>query len=559
MTAHIPTMILVLALTSTLLSISVYAAADRSQREGMMYWAVALIMQTVSYVLINQSSQIGEFPAFLFSAVLRSCAWAALTEGLYEFYRLPAPRRLIWAPVATVFLTFAFLADYPAVRITVISMIVAAQCLLAMSVMWPRHHATPGRGKYFVAIGLAIAMILLLLRAAGAIVGASAALASVTTSSPIQTISILGVLITQMLLSVGFILMSKDRSDDLNRILATQDALTGLANRRRLNEVLANEWARARRADQSLALAMIDIDQFKLYNDHYGHQAGDDCLKLVANNIQLSARRTGDLAARYGGEEFLLILPDADAVVAQRLAEGVRKSIESLNVSHVHSPTGRVTISIGVAALNDGFYKDAESLLRAADQALYRAKELGRNRVQAASESSQTSAIGASASVKLVQLIWHRNYESGNPIIDAQHQNLFHDANMLLSAVLNEHQPQEITLLVDGLIEDISRHFEEEEAILTAAGYPGANEHADLHRALIQKVLQLADHFRAGTLSVGELFEYLAHEIVARHILIADREFFPYFESGHDVQADKPLVTTPCEAASTPRDPILET
>ncbi len=545
MTVHIPTMILVLILTSTLLSISVYAAASRSQRDGMMYWAVALVMQSLAYALISRSNQIGEFPAFLFSTVLRSCAWAALAEGLYEFYRLLPPRRLIWAPVATIFLTFFFLVDYPAARVTVISMVVAAQCLLAMSVMWPRQCATPGRGKYFVATGLAIAMILLLLRAAAATGGGSAALVSVTISSPIQTISVLGVLITQMLLSFGFILMSKDRSDDLNRILATHDALTGLANRRRLNDVLANEWARAKRSDQSLALAMIDIDQFKLYNDHYGHLAGDDCLKLIANNIQLSARRTGDLAARYGGEEFLLILPDADAIVAQRLAEGVRKSIESLDLRHVHSPTGHVTVSIGVASLNDGLYKDAESLLRAADQALYRAKELGRNRVQVASESSQKGAVAAGASAKLVQLIWRRDYESGNPVIDAQHQNLFHEANKLLSAVLGESQPQEVGTLVDGLIADITLHFEEEEALITAAGYPGANEHADLHRALIQKALKLANHFRAGTLSVGELFEYLAHEIVARHILIADREFFPYFEFERDVQADKvpePLV-----------------
>lgn len=386
MTAHIPTMLLVIIMVGALLSMSVGAVANRSQRDGMLFWAAGLAMHTASYVFLIQRDQIGEFSAIIF-IVLRSCSWAACAEGLYEFYRRPPPRRLIWAPVAMIFLTLVFLLDNLAPRTIIISLIFAAQCLLALSVMWQNRRVTPGRGKYFLAAGFAIAMTLLVLRAVGATRGASAAIVSLTESSQIQTISLLGALIVLTLLSFGFVLMSKDRTDDQNRILATHDELTGLANRRRLNEVLASEWARSKRSGQSLALAMIDIDQFKIYNDHYGHQAGDECLKRIAQDIQLNARRTGDLAARYGGEEFLLILPNADAAAAQRLAEGVRKSIESLDLPHVHSPTGKITISIGVAALNDGFYKDAESLLYAADEALYRAKDGGRNQVQVAFES----------------------------------------------------------------------------------------------------------------------------------------------------------------------------
>jgi len=530
MAVHIPTMILTIITVSAVLSMLLGAMANRSHRDGMMYWAAALILQTVSYVFIHLSDQIGEFPTFLVSAVLRSCSWAALAEGLYEFYRLPPPRRLIWAPVALVFLAFVALFDHLTPRTVVISLISASQCLLVLTIMWPKRRLTPGRGKYFLATGLAIAMTLLLLRAIAAARGGSALLVSMETSQ-IQTISLLGVLSALMLLSFGFVITSKDRADDLNRILATRDELTGLANRRRLNEVLASEWARSRRTDQPLALAMIDIDQFKLYNDHYGHQAGDECLRRVAQSIQMNAQRTGDLAARYGGEEFLLILPDADAVVAQRLAEGVRKSIESLDLPHVHSPTGRVTISIGVAALSDGIYPDAESLLHAADNALYRAKDRGRNQVQVAFDSLRPKTPAESASVKLVQLIWRRNYESGNPVIDAQHQTLFSNANKLLSAVLGQRPTQEVAALVDGFIADIELHFEEEEAIFTAADYPGAAEHAALHHALIEKARELAHHFRAGNRSIGELFEYVAHEVVARHILIADREFFRYLES----------------------------
>lgn len=521
-------MLLVIMIVGALLSMSVGAVANRSQRDGMMFWAAGLAMHTASYVLLNQREQIGEFAAISLAIVLRSCSWATCAEGLYEFYRRAPPRRLIWAPVALIFLSLVFLSDKLTPRTAIISLIFAAQCFLALSLIWKNLRVTPGRGKYFLVTGLSMAISLLLLRAVGAARGASTAMVSLTEPSQIQTISLVGALMALTLLSFGFVLMSKDRADNQNLILATQDELTGLANRRRLNEVLAIEWARAQRSGQSLALAMIDIDEFKLYNDHYGHQAGDECLRRIAQGIGLNARRIGDLAARYGGEEFLLILPDADAAVAQRLAETVRKSIASLDLPHVHSPTGRVTVSIGVAAMSDTCHKDAEGLLRAADEALYRAKDGGRNQVRVAFESLPQDTLAGGPQVKLVQLIWRRGYESGNAVIDAQHQNLFSDANNLLSAVLGGRQTQEVAALVDGFIADIALHFQEEEAITETAGFPGAAEHADLHRALLEKAFALAQRFRAGTLSLGELFEYLAHEVVARHILGADREFFQY-------------------------------
>lgn len=399
MIAHIPTMLLAIIMVGAVLSMSVGAVANRSLRDGMMYWTAGLAMHTSSYVFFSQGGLIGEFSAFIFANLFRSCAWAAFAEGLCEFYRRPPPRKLIWSPVAVVFLTFVFLVDNLTMRIITISVIFAAQALLALYLMWQMRRETPGRGKYFLMTGLTIAMTVLVFRALGATKGATAAMVSLTESSPIQTISFLGALIVLMLLAIGFVLMSKDRAEDMNRILSTRDELTGLANRRRMNEFLASEWARSKRSDQSLALTMIDIDQFKLYNDHYGHQAGDECLKRVAQAIQSSARRAGDLAARYGGEEFLLILPDTDAAAGQYLAEVVRKSVESLDLPHVHSPTGKVTISVGVAALTDGFYKDTESLLRAADEALYRAKHGGRNQVQVALESLRQCTLIGSAPV----------------------------------------------------------------------------------------------------------------------------------------------------------------
>jgi diguanylate cyclase (GGDEF)-like protein len=163
--------------------------------------------------------------------------------------------------------------------------------------------------------------------------------------------------------------------------LSMTDGLTGIANRRRFDEVLALELQRATRAGTPLALLMLDVDFFKSYNDCYGHQEGDACLRRVAGLLQSHARRASDLAARYGGEEFVMIAADTDADSAQALAEAIRSSFEALQLVHERSPLGCVTASIGVVSLVPDESSSAEGIVRLADKALYRAKEQGRNQV----------------------------------------------------------------------------------------------------------------------------------------------------------------------------------
>jgi diguanylate cyclase (GGDEF)-like protein len=164
--------------------------------------------------------------------------------------------------------------------------------------------------------------------------------------------------------------------------LSTMDALTGIANRRRLDEAIATELGQAARNRASLAAAMIDIDHFKPYNDHYGHVAGDDCLKKVAGVIQASLERPGDLAARYGGEEFLVLLPNTDLEGAAVIAERIRKGVESLALPHSATWVADcVTVSVGYAAIRPLPGDCPADLVKAADRALYAAKEHGRNRI----------------------------------------------------------------------------------------------------------------------------------------------------------------------------------
>lgn len=162
--------------------------------------------------------------------------------------------------------------------------------------------------------------------------------------------------------------------------LSMTDGLTGIANRRRFDDVFANEWNRAKRTHQSIAVAMLDVDWFKKYNDHYGHQAGDECLRQVARTVAANVRRAGDLAARYGGEEFVLIAPGSNSVELKNLATAICQSLELLALPHAMSPYGKVTASIGVASIIPSDNDIPETLLKQADDALYLAKETGRNR-----------------------------------------------------------------------------------------------------------------------------------------------------------------------------------
>jgi len=165
--------------------------------------------------------------------------------------------------------------------------------------------------------------------------------------------------------------------------LASLDGLTGLANRRGFDRELQHAWEHAAERRAPLALMMIDIDHFKLYNDRYGHVAGDTCLRAVGETLSLVTLEEAVLVARYGGEEFALLLPGLDLARAAALAEEARKAIEDLMINHAQSPSGLVTISIGVEALVPERGRPAAELVEAADTALYAAKRGGRNTVVA--------------------------------------------------------------------------------------------------------------------------------------------------------------------------------
>ncbi len=170
------------------------------------------------------------------------------------------------------------------------------------------------------------------------------------------------------------------RTEELRR-MSMKDGLTGIANRRSFDERLGSEWRRSQRAQQTLSLMMIDIDQFKLFNDHYGHVEGDRCIRAVAETMERVVNRSTDLVARYGGEEFAVILPDTDVDAAEWLAKTCLSAVAELALPHAASSSGPyVSISIGLYTMPAGAEISAETLVVRADQALYQAKRAGRNR-----------------------------------------------------------------------------------------------------------------------------------------------------------------------------------
>lgn len=306
--------------------------------------------------------------------------------------------------------------------------------------------------------------------------------------------------------------------------LASTDKLTGTWNRRRFAEALVNEMDRLRRYNHPLSLLIIDIDFFKKVNDIHGHTAGDQVLVTLATVVQ-STLRTSDSLTRWGGEEFIVLCPNTTLSTASVLAERLRECVAQADFPEV----GEVTVSLGVAECTGN--ETWEQWFKRADAALYRAKSGGRNQVQFAPEVPAQLEVGENVAANFVKLSWHPAYESGNTVIDNQHRGLFRDANNILGAMLSGRPQDEVAALVKTLLEDVNGHFHDEEVTIAAAGYPGAPMHAKMHQKLIEDASTLEQRFEAGTLNIGELFKFIAHDVIARHILKADREYFPYLKA----------------------------
>jgi diguanylate cyclase (GGDEF)-like protein/hemerythrin-like metal-binding protein len=304
--------------------------------------------------------------------------------------------------------------------------------------------------------------------------------------------------------------------------LSSTDRLTGAWNRAHFDKTIAVELSRSVRYHQPVALVLLDIDHFKQVNDKHGHAIGDEVLreivKVVRNNI-----RTSDMLFRWGGEEFVVLAPSTGYRSAANLAETLRAKIEQHEIKNA----GNVTISLGVAEHVSG--ESEITWFGRADIAMYAAKNSGRNRF-VVDQHGSSDLWAADQSAMILRMSWHESYDCGEPTIDQEHRKLFELANALIDATFKRgSHPHEFDEALNKLIAHVAHHFADEEAILAQHRYAGLEVHAQAHKRLIERALQLRDAAAAGGVTVGELVDFLADEVVARHMLKTDRDFYPLF------------------------------
>jgi diguanylate cyclase (GGDEF)-like protein/hemerythrin-like metal-binding protein len=312
----------------------------------------------------------------------------------------------------------------------------------------------------------------------------------------------------------------QQRLSQLERLVAT-DRLTGIWNRAHLDRMIEIEIARSARYQLPLSLVLLDIDHFKRINDRFGHATGDVVLREVVHVVQQQVRGA-DMLFRWGGEEFVVMTPSTGYRSAERVAEKIRAAVET----HDFPAAGRVTVSLGVAEHLP--LESAEDWFKRVDKALYAAKEGGRNR--AVVDRRGSSDLWAAGAAQVIRLQWSETYECGEPTIDSQHRRLFDLANRLIETAMDADRDRgPFNAALEELLAHVARHFADEEGILALRRYAHLEAHRRAHAGLLARAGKLKEKAAAGDVALGELVEFLAHDVVARHLLTADRDFFPLF------------------------------
>ena len=386
MIAHTPTLFGCVALVATIMAFCLILVGQFNQRDGLLTIGFGLLAHALAYV---GYTFYGHAPLwFTYGAAnsLLAVALAFYGTSLFRIVELPVAWWRVFAPAALMLVLMVSLIDTLEPRMLAASIVLMVQC--ALIIYWThRHVPAQGRARMLLIIGSSISLIGLGMRVV-AIFGGGAAEMRYDVSNLKQTISVSIGTFTAMMISLGLVLLAKERSESLLKHMALRDVLTGILNRRAILERFASELERARRDRSCLAVAMVDIDHFKQINDRHGHLAGDEVISHCARHLS-QRLRASDSIGRYGGEEFLLLLPCTDPEAAETVLDELRLSLASAPAQYGGSGIA-LRISIGVCCDVPDERDTTASLLAKADAALYEAKGLGRDRLRfAAAVESQ--------------------------------------------------------------------------------------------------------------------------------------------------------------------------
>lgn len=385
MQLDLPTLLWTMTLTSAVLAGAVLTVAWRSKiHQGLALWGLGLFLNTLSYPAFGLRSQGWVQTSIMAANLLTAMTIAIHALAVAEFQRFrarPMPAWWVWLPILlNAGVAWVFMHD-DHWRNILATLLQATLALLLLIQAWgPGLEGNRLSGRLVMMTGSTLLLGMMLSR--GVLMALQAdwdGLYKVPHS--VQSTTYFVILAVLLLNTMGFVLMQMERAIAQQHDLATHDGLTGVYNRHALMEALERTCSQSVRDKQSMAVVMIDIDHFKRVNDRYGHLAGDEVLREVARRCQRRLRGA-DLLARYGGEEFLALLPGTDAGGAAVVAEAIRQTVAASPV-RVHDLVIDVTVSLGVhgGVAVSAKQDDIEGLIAAGDQALYQAKELGRNQV----------------------------------------------------------------------------------------------------------------------------------------------------------------------------------
>ena len=380
MIAHTQTLFGSVALVAIIMSSCLILVGQFNRGNGMLTAGLGMLCHSLAYVAYTL---FGHAPLWLTYGVgntLLSMAMAFYTLSIPLIHGQPPPWRLIFAFPAGMALLLGLLISTQEPRQLAACVVLISQCMLI--VRFAHRFALPkGRAHLLLMIGASISLISLGIRIM-VILGGDATEMHYDVSNLKQSISVAIGTVTVIMLSLGLVLLSRERIEmDLEKA-ALDDPLTGISNRLAILGRLTNELGRASRQRTPLSIAMLDIDHFKQVNDKHGHLIGDAVLRYCVEHLHQRLRRT-DSIGRYGGEEFLLLLPGTDAAGAAVLIDQLRQSLTE-NPAHIEGIEITLSFSAGVYGFTPDSEWDLTQLLKRADAALYEAKHAGRNRVRTA-------------------------------------------------------------------------------------------------------------------------------------------------------------------------------
>ena len=520
MQLHIPTVFVAIIVASLILATSIGSITRRDDEDGLIPIIAALGLVALAFLLFPLRGVLPDRWSLWVANVAVSSAYALMLVAVAKFQKRRLPAWMVFGPTGliavAVWIAHAWLSVGLFDRVILTNTIFLFQDALLLCLLITGVRKTVGRGQFLVIAGVALNMAALVARV---VILYTAELESVTfiaDGGVSQSIIFLSSFAFLILLTIGFVLMVKERADDRNRRMALTDPLTGCWNRLRIEECAKLEMAQRQRYGVPVSILMIDIDFFKAVNDHHGHVMGDRLLKEFSLMVR-GCLRSADQFGRWGGEEFVVLLPSSDADAAAVIAERIRRVIASTTFADGL----QITASFGFAE-----YSPDEPLMHwlgRADAALYLAKNAGRNCVEP--RQGIDAPMDARVMLDLVRLVWKPEYETGDERIDAQHKEFFSQGNGSLDAILCCESKADVRKRIERFLAFVEVHFQEEEAWLVAKNWPGATEHARRHQSLGARAADLLAKHDNAQLDATEFLNFFVNELILQHLLIEDREF----------------------------------